>query len=1206
MASILDITKNLFGNVGQIFNNGQSFGRPSEILNQFGAIGDLVKQNNASAPQFNSNSYNALNKTVPFQQSRFTQQAVKPFAQAAYQNIGPQGIGNVVQGVANRHPLQAAEGVGRMGLGALSLYGVGKLTPATLGVAGGIGAGIGALNGDAAGGFYSGLSRAPSIAGIGALSNPAQTALAEKVGLAAHNPLLARVLQSQAVGLSSIPEGYLMNTAAGDGYTKQDALFDYLTGSITGGMQKPLRQQEKEQLQRGIKGITNEKGGVKLLPKQTPSDLADFQPDTRPAHQAEIEKLLNEGDVEGVRSLLGQMSDSDPYKKPMLNMINGMTQSTPYTKVREGVYRALPQQTTKAVSGSATGATSTPGLFRNPSFFKSILGDEGGYVKLGEDAADKTKRDIRTAIADGGDIKERGFITSVKESANTPQAVKQLVSGDYTVKSGAELRKDALKLIQLDPQAAEKVALNPQNDTHVQIGNELINYYGNHGQPEKAAEIAKGMASSGTDFGRAVQAFSNYDKTTPSGALQYAQSKIAEFNRANPTKQLDINDDQVQGLFDQAKKIQAMPDGRERNIAANKLMETVNNLIPSSIADKAITVWKAGLLTSLRTTERNLVGNTIHQGAEIAKDVPASLADQILGLKTGQRSVTLTTKGLGSGAVKGFKSAGDIISTGYDPEEAISKYDVRHVTWGDNTLEQGLKKYTDAVFRTLGAEDKPFWNAAYARSLYDQAGAEAINAGKQGDGDFIEGLISKPTEKMLVTATKDANVATFHDQNMASKAINAFKQQASKNEYAKVLTEVVAPFTGVPSAIAGQMVNYSPIGLGKGLIHGGQVLAGSVPELQRQASQEIGRGVIGTGLLGIGAYLASKGLITGQPKDAAEQRQWQLENKPSNSVFINGQWRAIGSIGPENLLMLAGAKAQEEQAKGDDASLGTFGANIGKDFANQTFLQGVQQPLAAINDPQRYGKSYLGNQLSSAVPNIVKDTAKSLDPSVRETNSVGDYLTNSIPLLRNQNVEKRDALGNVISQEPTGAGAFFDLFNSKTPISNSVVDELSRLNSTGNNATPTNPNKAQTINGIKKTLTPAELNDFEAQVGVRANQELTKLFADPAYQALTDEDKAKKVDSVMTAVRKEVRGVPAKLPTAKKAKATTIKGKRIAKPKKITIKSVGSVKIANIRTRQSAAPKLKIKGMKSVKVFKAKKPKIMKPYKVSGFKNSFG
>lgn len=736
----------------------------------------------------------------------------------------------------------------------------------------------------------------------------------------------------------------------------------------------------------------------------------------------------------------------------------------------------------------------------------------------------KISSQVRSIITDQGNIKERGFITTVKNAEKLPQGVKDIVSGSYVVRSNKQLKTDALKLIQSDPVTAERLALNPQTDVHVQVGNELLNYYASKGDFAKAKAIAEGMAQSGTSLGQAVQAFSQYDKTTPEGALRFAQSKINEYNKVHPQAKLTVTDKQVQDLFNSAHKIQTMPQGRERNIASNYLMEKVNNLIPSTFVDKAITVWKAGLLTSLRTTERNLLGNTIQGAAEVAKDIPANFADKLMGLKTGKRSMTFTTQGVGTGAKQGVQSAKDIVTTGFDPTQQISKYDVRHVTWGNNTVEQGLKKYTDFVFRTLGAQDKPFWQSSFARSLYDQAGAEAINAGKQGDKVFIENLVNKPTEQMMLSATKDANIATFHDQSGLSKIANAFKKEMGKNEITKAISEIFAPFTGVPSSIATQIISYSPIGLVKGAINTGKVLAGSVPELQRQAAQEVGRGVMGTGLFGLGAYLMSKGLMTGQPKDTKEADQWTLEGKQANSIMIGGKWRSINSIGPQNLILLAGAKAQAERQKGSEASIGTFAGNFAKDFMGQTFLQGMSAPLNVITDPVRYGPSYAGNQMASAVPNIIKDTSKAFDPYARENNKPLDYVTNSIPGLRNQNLIKRDVLGNPIPQQPTGLGAYLDLFNSKTPIVNPVVNELSRLNDIGSNATPSKITAKQTINGVKMQLTPEQLNILESTAGPQVINSLNQLIQTQGYQTLGDEEKANAINSIISQVRKQVKG----------------------------------------------------------------------------------
>jgi len=50
--------------------------------------------------------------------------------------------------------------------------------------------------------------------------------------------------------------------------------------------------------------------------------------------------------------------------------------------------------------------------------------------------------------------------------------------------------------------------------------------------------------------------------------------------------------------------------------------------------------------------------------------------------------------------------------------------------------------------------------------------------------------------------------------------------------------------------------------------------------------------------------------MTGQPKDAEESAQWQLEGKTPNSVLIGGKWRTINSVGPQSLVSLARCRKQ--------------------------------------------------------------------------------------------------------------------------------------------------------------------------------------------------------------------------------------------------------------------------------------------------------
>ena len=727
---------------------------------------------------------------------------------------------------------------------------------------------------------------------------------------------------------------------------------------------------------------------------------------------------------------------------------------------------------------------------------------------------------VGLGIEDVSKKKTRGFVESVQEAEKVSKQVKTQTEGEFKPKVNKKLMGEAQALLQKNASIKVKNVKNIDKKVAATIQEALnLDRAGKH---QAAASLYNNLAKQGTELGRGVQAFSLLNKMSPESVSISAASRIRQYNaklEPGAKKIPDLTGAQQKAIADQVKVIDGL-SGRAKNIAINDLKIMMDNFIPSTFVDKAITVWKAGLLTSFRTHERNLLGNTIQGGAEIGKDIPASVVDKLLSVRTGRRTLTLTTRGLGEGAQKGVRSAKDIVLKGFDPEDSIGKYDVKRITWGNNKVEKFLKAYTESVFRTLGAADKPFWNAAYGRSLYDQAGAQAINAGRQGNEKFIQALVKNPTEEMLLQATKDANVSTFRDKNVLSEVASGLKGKARSNEGAKLLSEIAAPFTGVPSSIAGKTIAYSPIGLIKGANTARKVIQKNIPQLQRQAAQEIGRGVMGTGVFALGAFLMQQGLMTGQAKDAQERALWKAQGKQQNSVFINGKWRGINSIGPQNLIMLAGAKYNESR-NDPEGSFAKFGAAITKDQLQQTFLQGVQGPLQAINDPERFGKSYVGNTLGSLNPNIIKDISKAGDTVQRETNTIGDFIKQGIPGARQTLLPKRGLLGQELPQEPTGAGAFLDLFNSKTPVDTEILRELERLQEAGAPAIPSKINKKQTIRGESVTLTPEQIDQFERGSGIVLKPMLQKLIKSTRYSRLDDDGKQKEIRGLVSDVRSE-------------------------------------------------------------------------------------
>lgn len=736
-----------------------------------------------------------------------------------------------------------------------------------------------------------------------------------------------------------------------------------------------------------------------------------------------------------------------------------------------------------------------------------------------KDVVNQVADDIRR-ILDRGKVKERSFGKRVKLSKNTPKEVKELVGGNYVVKSNKELQKDAAKLIKTNIEAADELAINPRNATDIEVGNQLIAHYQSMGQYQKAADIANSMNKSLTEGGQFVQAASLYDKTTPAGIQRFAQSEVEAFNRTHPNKKISIDDNTADKLFRKAQKIQKMSEGRERNIATAELFNDIADIIPTSGWKKFITLWKAGLLTSFRTHERNLLGNTLNALGEMAKDPVAAISDIVMATRTGERTKTATLQGTLSGGRKGLSTMKDFVYKGFDPEKTIEKFDIKRVNWGKSKAGKVAKSYTDAVFRILGAADKPFYKSALARSLYDQAGAKAINAGKRGNKEFIEKLVANPTEDMMKVAIRDAETAVFQQSTLAGNILTGIKNKIKGGgELAEAAGEFFLPFTQVPSGVGSQLLSYSPAGLTQGAINAARTMITKNKGLQRQAAEQIGRGIVGTGLMALGYQLYNTGNMTGgYPESNREREQWKLEGKQENSIKIDGKWRKLSTIGPQASILVTGAQIAEAQKEGDAGVLKTAGA-AGSEFLDQPFIQGMSVPLDVLRDPERNVQRFKNQAVSGLIPNFIKDIAKGTDEYKREAETVGQALQKSIPYARNKLTPMRDVYGEPLPEEGGVLRKTLDLFNSITPRGDNTTKEVGRLLEAGYDSTPTKLYNSQTIAGEKLKLKNEELDLIETKAGPKIKQAFDEIIQSPEYQKLDDEEKTKRLDKVVKDVR---------------------------------------------------------------------------------------
>lgn len=733
---------------------------------------------------------------------------------------------------------------------------------------------------------------------------------------------------------------------------------------------------------------------------------------------------------------------------------------------------------------------------------------------------------------------ERRFITRTRE---LDPKVSDLLEGKYKPKSNTELRAGAEKLIAEDYQAAETMARTGTDDQAVAVASKMIEDELALAQKAtdeatknkayaKAAEIANDAAKNLTEAGRAVQAASLLGRMTPEGMARYAARLIQEHNEKaglstidrfmkgikGSTKKIpELNADQLKEITDAMEAINKMGDDMTKARALQQLGKKIQSYLPSTLYEKVINLWKAGLLTGLKTTGINVASNFSHAITEIAKDIPASAVDKIASMFTGKRTLVLTGKGTPEGAAMGVKKGWDYLKTGFDERNIADKLDYRRVNFGKGPVAKGLNTYVETVFGLLGAQDQPFYYAARMRSLANQAAAKAKNEGLKGKAarDFAQKLIENPTDDMMKYATLDAETAVF--QNPSALAKGAQKIQRSMPGM-----EIVLPFAKTPANVANAMINYSPVGIAKTIIQN----IGKGKFDQRMFAQNMGRGITGTAALAIGgALMSNKMMNLSYPTSEKVREQWELEGRVPNSILIGGKWRNIGALGPLGMVLIVGGHLQDGVDKNGSFSGGLAQAagGFGSALTEQSFLSGVNRAIDALKDPTRSFNGFASSLAGSVVPTLVADFARSMDEYERRTDGPMDRIQSRIPGARGGLEPQVDTLGNM-KETPN----FFEVMadatrpgNPSADLNDPVVKELRRLMDSGYPATPT---KLGDRSGFD-SLTPEQNTFLWRLSGQAARAEMERVMRSGQYGRYDDEQKAQVLDRAVQDAKVEAR-----------------------------------------------------------------------------------
>lgn len=404
---------------------------------------------------------------------------------------------------------------------------------------------------------------------------------------------------------------------------------------------------------------------------------------------------------------------------------------------------------------------------------------------------------------------------------------------------------------------------------------------------------------------------------------------------------------------------------------------------------------------------------------------------------------------------------------------------------------------------------------------------------------------------------------TFNEDNKISNKINDL---ASSNAIAHVVVESIMPFKKVPLNIIKTGADYSVIGLAKGIGEVAKVLNNPNGNVDvSSALNDVAKGMTGTGLLALGAFLRSIGKITnGLSDDDDEQSYQKLIGEQAYALkFSDGSSYTIDWIGAPIMSLFSGAllydslsgelekKLTSRKANGDinwETTLKNYGqlgidlsANLVSSLVNPIVEMSMLSNLEGVLTTQyKDGKEFIidifGDYANEYVPQMLYGITKVVDNTKRnsyyvdKTDNIPDtiqqYLQTAqskIPGLSSELSAQVDAWGRekTWSESDSVYGRIFDAFLSPGKYSSNKETEQDKLLSqlvakTGDTSLypDISTTKTITVNNVKYDLSADEYESINKEKGQTQYKLVGELLKNSAFKALSSDEQAEVVKDI--------------------------------------------------------------------------------------------
>ena len=692
------------------------------------------------------------------------------------------------------------------------------------------------------------------------------------------------------------------------------------------------------------------------------------------------------------------------------------------------------------------------------------------------------------------------------------------------------------------------------------------------GDHKAAFELATAIADAAHDSAQMVQAMNLMNRLTPEGRLLTLRRLVDRMNdraaRQNRTPRQNTADsgdvegarvdyiDKVTGftLSDELATNYLMAEtDAERAAAWDAITTSIADQIPSTFREKA-NFWRyTSMLTNPTTHIRNIMGNAIQFGARKIKDGIGTAIERAVIKDQSQRTKAVNVdkdlKDFAKGQYETDQSAAmgsgkysDATAAGIE-REIQSK---RKMFKGEDVLSRAVQGIGDLNSRALDYEDVIFNRAAYVDSFAQALQAKGVTA-----AEAHAGTRAADVEAARAYAIEEAQKATYRNTTALSEALSKRgRYDASDNIVERgisFVTDALLPFRKTPANILTTGLDYSPIGLGKGIkeamfdVKSGKCTAAD-------AVDSIASGLTGTGIFALGAYLAAEGLLHVRAGDDDKEEAFEKSMGGQDyAIQIGDKSYTLDWALPAAMPLFAGAATEKSYEKGGGTFVSLVDSlkNIGSVIWETSMLSALNDLISYwsyADDPGAYliskaASSYAGQY----IPTIGSKVASVFDDTVRKSyvekgsgqvaSDVNYFLQGAakkVPGARNQLQPLVDMWGNEVSNGSAPERVFQSFFSPgflKAQDNSPATQEIRRLaKATGESAVyPAAAEKSYTVRGETRTLTGEEYTRYAKAMGQTRKELVEAAVKLPAYKSMSNAEKADYIQNVYKYARETAR-----------------------------------------------------------------------------------